>query len=166
MSSVTKIKISRVLKENVNTSSCSPQMYGAGHALENISSSLQIEACSDNAVLFSLYVFRLFFPPSTKGCEFCTYYTEWAVWGRVCQQVVLFCSIFGNLRICLNLKAVLSFLQLLMSSSTLAPPVRYFAFQSLLTSSDLRATCLPQTTEAQRNQRENFCNIMLLKCFS
>lgn len=62
MSSVIKIKISRVLKEDVNTSSCSPQMYGAGHALENISDSLQIQACSNNAFLFSSYVFRHFSP--------------------------------------------------------------------------------------------------------
>lgn len=58
--SVTKIKIPRVLKENVNTSSCSPQMYGVGRALENISGALQIQACSNNGVLFNSYVFRHF----------------------------------------------------------------------------------------------------------
>lgn len=73
-------------------------------------------------VLFVCFL-RHFFHHSTKDYVLCTYWVEQAVWAVVFQQVVLFYSTKGNLKICLNLEAVLSFLQLL-TSSVLAPPVR------------------------------------------
>lgn len=154
-----------MLKENVNTSSCSPQMYVWGLSCLGEYSRLSANKSQRPKCGFVQFVCFSAFSPTARDCDLCTYCTEWIVWGMVHQQKNTFSSTLGYLRICRNLKAILWFLQLLMSSSMLAPPVRYFAFQSLLAVSDLWATCFSQTTEAQKNQSQNFHNIMFLKCF-